>query len=209
MPLLAVRLAWAAFAALPGMSSLNSSVFAFVVNTLLISLAVVWLFADRLSRVWRPLKWPLAFVLFAAVTGLSMPTLGFDSRSVLVLVNAILLWSVLLSALPFGALMSRRKWHPVRFVIWAAVWIFAAIPPLVLTFAAIQIGSRLFRGGYLLRIFTAELVVSAILAAGLLPFEILCFTSAFWRQRFEKLLLLGTRPAAAKPVEPVEAVTES
>lgn len=208
MPVLVIKGAWMGFVVLTGMPSGTSGPNTFAINTLLISLAVVWLMADRLCRVPRPLKWPLAFVLFAAVTGLSMPTLGFDIRTILVLVNAILLWSVLLSALPFGALMSRRKWHPVRFVIWAAVWIFAAIPLLVLAFAAIQMGSRLFSPGYLLQIFTAELVVSAILAAGLLPFEILWFTSGFWRQRFEKLLLLRTRPTT-KPVEQVEAAVES
>jgi hypothetical protein len=34
----------------------------------------------------------------------------------------------------------------------------------------------------------AILIYSGILIAGLLPFEILLFTNAFWRGRFEKLL---------------------
>lgn len=192
---------------MPGMSSLNSSLFAFTVNTVLISLAVVWLFSDRLSRVWRPLKWPLAFVLFAVVAGISIPALGLGRMAVLMLAFGVIAWSVLLSALPFGALMCRKKWHPVRFSIWAAVWMFVTMLPLVYVFVAVQLSAAL-PVGYLPQILMASLLLSAVMTAGLLPFEILWFTSGFWRQRFEKLLLLRTRPTT-KPVEQVEAAVEN
>ncbi len=202
-----IKGAWAGFVALAGISSGNSSLFAFAVNAVLISLAVVWLFSDRLSRVWRPLKWPLAFVLFAMVTGASLPAVGLGIQTMIILVFTVVVWSILLSALPFGAMMSRRKWHPVRFVIWATVWMFAVTLPLFYLFGAIQMSS-LPTGSMLMQILMVAAISAAIMTAGLLPFEILWFVSGFWRQRFEKLLLLRTKPAP-EPVEQVEAVTKN
>jgi hypothetical protein len=201
LPVILFRLLWAAFAALMSIPSEAAVIFISIVNCLLIGFALNWLLAERIGNRNRFITWLLAWVVFAAVLVVMLGSLGFGAEAVAFLIFIGLSVGILMVSFPLAAFLCRKKFGPVRFSLWMALWVLLMTVGFFLTVGFIQ--SLMINYSMvmiLIQVLTASLIYAGILIVGLLPFEIVLFKSSFWRKRFEAVFGIKTRPA----VEPVE-----
>lgn len=201
LPVLLFRLLWAGFAALMSIPSEAAVIFVSIVNCLLIGFALNWLLAERIGNRNRFITWILAWVVFAAVLVVMLGSLGFGAEAIAFLIFIGLSVGILMVSFPLAAFVCRKKFGPVRFSLWTAVWVFLMTIGFFLTVGIIQALMIDYSAVLiLLQVLTASLIYAGVLIVGLLPFEILWFKNNFWRKRFEAVFGIKTRPVP-KPVE--------
>lgn len=202
MPIVLWRLAWMLFASLMHIPSQAGAIFVSLIDCLLIALAINGLLAQRIGNRNRFATWLLGWGVFAVVYGAVVVNLGFGSDTV----QASIIMGITAAALMIGfalaGLLCRRKWRPVRFSLWLVLWLWVlsavSFLSVMLVVAAINNFSI---AGELLQVLIVSLVFTAIMAIGLLPFEILFFKNSFWRKRFEALFGIKT-PEKEEVIEP-------
>lgn len=195
LPAAVFRLLWAGFAALVNIPSSASSLFVCVIDCLLIGFVLNWLLAERIGNRNRFVTWLLALLVYGLAFGVSLINLGTGMEALQVSIFIGLTVGILLVSFALTGWTCRKKFGPVRFSIWMAVWVLLITSVFFMGVAAIQAMMAHFSlMMMLLEVLMAVLVYATILIVGLLPFEIVLFVNSFWRKRFEAVF--GLKPKA-------------
>lgn len=203
LPVVLCRLAWMLFALLMKIPSEQGTVFVALIDCLIIALAVNGLLAQRIGNRNRFVTWLLGWLVFAVVYGAVVINLGFSSDTIQASIIMGITAAVLMISFSLASLLCRRKWRPVRFSLWMAFWLWllsaGSFLSVMLIVSAMN-GYSVATADELSQVLIVSLVFTAIMAVGLLPFEILFFKNAFWRKRFEAIFGLMKKTSAETPI---------
>ena len=212
VPLLIVNILWFL---LTQMMDFNSSgdveMFNMMFNSLVAGITFLWLFAPKLGR-FNP--WIAFFLAFALITMffllgiVSYLGFGFSQEAMVTLVMLTVLALAMLLGFVLAGWRCRKRYGPVRFLLWLAVWMVAACLACTLVFYAIVCFFLCFVQKAPIPISTILFVASAV---GLifavcvyvinLPYMILALRSSFFRERFHACLRLKPIPEAPQQTD--------
>jgi hypothetical protein len=210
LPVVVFRMLWVGFAALVNIPSSVSSSFVFVIDCLLIGFVLNWLLAERIGNRNRFVTWLLALLVFVLAFGVMLVNLGMGIDAVQFSIFIGLTVGILLVSFVLTGLMCRKKFGPVRFSIWMAVWVLLLTIAFFMVFALIQAMITHYPlMTLLLQVLMAGLVYAWVLIAALLPFEIVLFVSRFWRKRFEAVFGLKSKAATVESSVQMSEQSES
>lgn len=171
-----------------------------IINCLLIGFVLNWLLAHRIGNRNRFVTWLLALLVFVVVFCVMLISLGTGTEAIQVSIFIGLTAGILLVSFALAGWICRKKFGPVRFSVWLAVWILFTTTVFFVGVASIQammINYYSFTE-LLLQILMVVLVYGAILIFAMLPFEIVLFANRFWRKRFDAVFGLKPKTAAVE-----------
>jgi hypothetical protein len=198
VPMVILGLLWPRLTQLTGMSDGTDLLLGFLVDSLAVGLALLWLNADKLGP-YRGRTFfvdGLGILLLADIVVAASYAGTFPRQSGQFLAFAIVMEVVVLAALVLTRRRVQKHYRPWRFMLWLAVWSAACSVAGAVVFAVIlmllhppSIRDPLVTGA---RIAMAGLALSLCLYALNLPYLLLMFTSPFFQRRF--LVWLGATP---------------
>ena len=208
VPLLIVNILWLLLTQMMGFNSSGDvEMFNMMFNSLVAGVTFLWLFAPKLGR-FNP--WIAFFLAFALITMFFLlgivSYLGFVfSREAMVILPML---TMLALAMLLGFVLAgwrcRKRFGPVRFMLWLAIWMVVVCLASMLVFyaiacmiqqAPIPISTMLFVAA------TVGLVLAVCLYLINLPYMILAIRSSFFRERFYACLRLKAMPATPKQTD--------
>lgn len=125
-----------------------------------------------------------------------------DGSLVYVLIGGAVVGLLLSLAINLAGLSCRRQYDRRRLSLWLIVWIMAG------WLAVFVVMSGIERPGPLLEMATAFVIFCAVSFGVLLPFLLLSFTNAFYRERLKELLRLADAATPSAPVAPTSPAVE-
>jgi len=168
--------------------------------SLTVGIAILWLLAHKLGNRSRFVTFLLAFTIMAVVGlagAISYAGLEFSQKTV----DALILLANLVFAMLLGFVLAtwccRKRYRPVSFMLWLAVWTVAAnLVSMPVAYSIIFIVYRVSVPISTILFFMSEKgsVYGAFLYAVVLPYMILALRSSFYRQRFYACLHLKSMP---------------
>jgi hypothetical protein len=199
VPLLIVNILWFL---LTKMMNFNSSadveMFNMMFNTMTAWITFLWLFAPKLSR-YNP--WITLFLIFALIAlffllGIvSYFGFGFPQDAVMALVMLTMLALSMLLGFVLAGWRCRKRYDPIHFMLWLAVWLIAACLSSMVVFCVImrfvqETPIQFFT--MLLAVAVVGLVFALFLYLINLPYMILAMRNSFFRDRL--CACLGLQP---------------
>ena len=208
VPLLIVNVLWLLLTKMMDFrSSADIEMFNMMFNSLVAGITFLWLFAPKLSRFnpWIAFFLSFALIVMLFLVGiLSYLGFGFSQDTVV----ALPMLSVLALAILLGFILAgwrcRKRYGPVRFMLWLAIWMVAVCLASMLVFYAITIMIQRAPIPISTILFVAAivgLVLGVCLYVINLPYMILALSSSFFRERFYACLRLKPMPTAQKQVD--------
>jgi hypothetical protein len=177
------------------------------VDSLGFGAAAVWLLAPHLGGAGRFLTFLKmlvtqgGFTLLAYGAGQDWSTADFEPLGLLIPLGVLAL--ALTAALSLAGCNCRRRFHPVRLLVWLAVWLVAGLTLVLLPFALPVVAMG---GAEVLAAFgVSALAGTGISLAVSLPFLVLAFSNRLYRDRLSQLLRLA--PATAPSSIPPKSVS--
>lgn len=203
-PMLLVMGMWRGFSGVmhfpeEAVSMLNS-----VVMALLAGLSVVWLLGERIGHRHRLATTFLAGGIMLGCCALMLVEIFSSDYVFQIAFFGVISAAVILSGFLVGGFLSRKRFGPVRFLLWFGVGILSATFVLFFVYYAILTFSY-FSADLFWMLLGVMLTYAAIYWVGVLPFLVLFFVNDFWRQRFTAVMGLGT--VAVSETEAHEAFT--
>jgi hypothetical protein len=215
VPLLIVNWLWLILKKMLGFRSADAEMFNMLFYSLTVGIAILWLLAHKLGNRSRFVTFLLALTIMAVVGlagAISYSGLEFSQQTV----AALMLLAILVFAMLLGFVLTgwwcRKRYRPVSFMLWLAVWTVSASLVGTLVFYSIVLIVLIVQRASV-PISTVLLIVpvvgsayGAFLYAIVLPFMILALRSSFFRERFYACLRLKSMPATAGAVPNSDAV---
>jgi hypothetical protein len=173
-----------------------------ILCAVLFGLAATWLLSPYLKRRGRFLTFlgVLATMeLFSLVTCAVAQPPDRDSNLGYILIGGAVVVLLLSLAINLAGWSCRRRYEWRRFALWLVLWIMSG------WLAVFVVMSRIERPGPLLEMATAFVIFCAVSFGVLLPFLLLSFANAFYRERLKELLRLADaapRSALQPPASP-------
>jgi hypothetical protein len=206
VPLLIVNWLWLILKKMLGFRSADAEMFNMLFYSLTVGIAILWLLAHKLGSRSRFVTFLLAFTIMAVVglTGvISYGGLELSRQTV----GALMLLAILVFAMLLGFVLTgwwcRKRYRPVSFMLWLAVWTVSASLVGTLVFYSIVFIVQRTSVPISTILFIVP-VVGAVLGGFLyvvvFPYMILALRSSFYRQRFYACLRLKSMPTTARPV---------
>ncbi len=207
VPMLVLGLLWQTATKTTGLPSATAVQFSFLIEFLMVGMALLWLNADKLARCRGLVRFvgSLGIVLLAGlVVVLSYGRTFAGGQGVVILFFTTLLAVVLLVALTLTRRLTRRRYRPLPFMLWlVACCLLCSLAGITAFRAVTKLANPL--GTYNWQHIAREIVIpSLVLGSGVyvvnLPYMLLMFSSPFFRRRFqiwlgvESLLLQGHAP---------------
>jgi len=201
VPLLIVNLLWSIFKKAMSFPSAQAEMFNMLFYSLTVGIAILWLLAHKLGNRSRFVTFLLAFTIMAVV-GLA----GAISYAGLA-VGALILLANLVFAMLLGFVLAawccRKRYRPVSFMLWLAVWTVSAnLVSMPVAYSIIFIVYRvsISISTLLLIDLRAGSAQGAFLYLTVFPYMILALRSSFFRERFYACLRLKSMPTATGPL---------
>jgi hypothetical protein len=204
LPLLVVGLLWLGFVRLLNFPSVARVQYDPLFVSYTVGIAVLWLFAHKLGNRNRFVTFLLALLVMIVVgfVGLASYSMDiFSDETTMFLAFLIILALSVLVGYVLAALLCRKRYSGLRFMLWLALWVVVNSVAAMLTFMVIMF---LIQGNLpndltsmLLQVLVVGLVAGLLLYAINLPFMILSFCSSFFRERFYACLRLKSMPKTA------------
>jgi len=212
VPLLIVNILWFLLTQMMGFSSSTDvEMFNMMFNSLVTGITFLWLFAPKLGRYnpWIAFFLALALIETVFLVGIvSYLGFGFSQNAVVALAMLAVLALGMLLGFVLASWRCRKRYGPVRFLLWLAVWMVAACLACTLVFYAIVCFVLCFVQKAPIPISTILFVASAVglvfavcLYVINLPYMILALRSSFFRERFYACLRLKAMPAAPQQTD--------
>ncbi|MEN8127517.1 MAG: hypothetical protein ABFR90_06885 [Planctomycetota bacterium] len=206
LPIVIFRLLWVGLATLMHIPSEASSMFVSLIDCLLIGFVLNWLLGERIGNRNRFMTWLLALGVFGLTVIAFLADLGTGFEAIYMAIFIGLTVGILFVSFPLAGFMCRKKFGPIRFSIWVAVWTLLMTMGFFTVFAVIQaMMSKMSFMMIFLQVLMVSLIYAGILIVGLLPFEILLFVNCFWRKRFEAVFGLKAKAAAIESIQVEES----
>jgi len=208
VPLLIVNILWFLLSQMMNFSSAaDVEMFNMMLNSLVAAITFLWLFADKLGR-FNP--WIAFFLAFALITMffllgiVSYLGFGFSQNAVVSLAMLTVLALGMLLGFVLAGWRCRKRYGPVRFMLWLAVsMVVVCLASMLMLYvivclvqkAPIPISTILFVASLV------GLILAICLYLINLPYMILALWSSFFRERFYACLRLKSVPATPQQVD--------
>ena len=182
-------------------SSTDVEMFNMMFNSMVAGITFLWLFTPKLGR-YNP--WTAFFLSFALIAALflvgivSYLGLGFSQDAVVALAMLAVLALAMLLGFVLAGWHCRKRYGPVRFMLWLAIWMVAICLTSMLVFYSIAFMIQRIPipiSTILVVAATVGLVLGLCLYVINLPYMILALRSSFFRERFYACLRLKAMPA--------------
>jgi hypothetical protein len=211
VPLLITNLLWSIFKKAMGFPSAQAEMFNMLFYLLTVGIAILWLLAHKLGNRNRFVTFLLAFIIMAVVSltgAISYAGLKLSQQTV----GSIILLAMLTFAMLLGFVLTgwwcRKRYRPVSFMLWLAVWTVAAnLVSIMVVSSIVFIVQRVSVPFLVLPISTVlflvlveGLILGAFLYAVVFPYMILALRSSFFRERFYACLRLKSMPTTTGPM---------
>lgn len=204
LPIAVLNLLWPILVKVTSMPSSGASQFFAIFQSMLIGIAILWLMGDYISRFGGFIKFLLSLAIMVITAGVGF--LSYSTR----LSREVPVFLVLLICMAFALLLAiiisrrfcRKKYSPVRFMLWLAVWTillgsFSTLIFFILgSFILSSWPSRLIQ--QLIQVLLIGLIFGLFIYVINLPYMLLGFVNPFFRQRFYACLRLKPKPIIAE-----------
>jgi hypothetical protein len=212
IPLLVLYLLWLGFVRLLNFPSIARGQYDPLVASYAVGIAVLWLLAHKLANRNRLVTFLLALLIMIVVGLVGLGSCGVSAFDTIWLFGFLSVSSLaVLVGFVLAALLCRKHYSGLRFILWLAFWTVANSVAAMLAFMVIMFAARgLLPGnltGILLQTIIAGLVIGILLYVINLSFMILGLSSPFFRERFYACLHLKPATATAPQAAP-EAFAE-
>lgn len=201
---------WGMQTFLSGVGSEPLEMFGQMIDAAAVGLATVWLLAPGLSRKHRFVTF-LCILFTLSITsvlayGVRQDWNSGDREMVTMFAMYVAIFTAALAvALGLTAFSCRRRYTPLRFVLWLSLWLVAAYSMVMLPVILMAwLGSN--QPPPWMEVIMSTLVAAAISLAMFLPFLLLLFANPFYRSRLKRLLRLGEFAQPRQDPPPVAAV---
>jgi hypothetical protein len=189
IPLLVMNLVYAAFKGMTHVPSSSEWQCDAIFRSLAVGITILWLLAPRLARSSGLARWLLSLGILAGVAVLGVLSTGSraSAETTLLFLFPSLAGAALSIAVAAAGRLCRRRYSPVRLMLWLGLFLLAG--SIAAMSAFFTIGMTIASAGYvsLWSMLPQVLAVSLILGSGLyalvLPFMILGFVHPFFRDR--------------------------
>ncbi len=188
-------------------SSTDIEMFNMMFNSLVAGITFLWLFADKLGR-FNP--WIAFFLALALITAfflvgiVSYLGFGFSQAAVVALVMLTVSALAMLLGFILAGWRCQKRYGPVRFMLWLAIWmVFICLASMLVFYAIACIIEQapVPISTILLIAATVGSVLGVCLYVINLPYMILVLSNSFFRERFYACLRLKPMPAAPKQAD--------
>ena len=179
------------------MPSSEAQLFAQIVVPLYIAVGVLFVFADRIRHRAGVVVFLLAAAVLAGGGVLSFFASNFGGTEIskptmMAFVFYGILSAALLLALAIARFLCRDRFSRLRFAAWLLVWVFVLTMLFVFVYGLYDYRPSDF--GAIFEVLAAGALLGLCLCGIVLPFVILAFTNAFYRQRLYDCLGLASTP---------------
>jgi hypothetical protein len=205
IPFFILSLLWFGFKKVVPFPTSSEVIFDPIVYSLIVSIAVVFLFGHKLGGRNRFVTFLLTIGIMAAVLAVcTISNFGIEfSREML---GAVIYFISLALPILLGVILAgwrcRKRYSSLRFMLWLAVWVWVVPAIFMLTYFGIGMvisgGIGLSVGQLTIIILMGSLVISAFSYVILLPYMILAFSSGFFRERLYAFLRLESMAGGAE-----------
>jgi hypothetical protein len=207
VPLLIVMLLWSLLKkAMPIPSSAMAPLDQLVIS-LAIGISIIFLLGHKIGNRHRFVTFLLAMLIMVLVCAAGLVSFGISTpESSVLAILSVLIATVMLFAFVLAGFKCRKKYGPVRFMLWLAIWMVGGMTvAMFLYYGIVLIGQGLEYQTMMVLVQVAftGLVLGGGLYAATLPFMIFIFNSSFFRGRFFACLHLKSMPMASNAAEPV------
>ncbi len=214
LPLLVLNLLWLGFVKLLNFPPIARVQYDPLFASYTAGIAVLWLLAHKLGNRKRLVTFFLALLImivvgFGGLASYSMSTFSYEIKLLLAFLTIFAL--AVLVGFVLTALLCRKHYNSLRFILWLAFWTVINSVAAILTFMVIMF---IVRGRLpsdltdrLLQVYIAGLVIGLLLYVINLSFIILVLNSSFYRERFFACLRLksmSTSPTQTNADQPNE-----
>lgn len=190
VPLVFVNLLWLLFKKLSGMSSSDAQQFDILFQSMAIGIAVLWLIAPKFGGSNGFVRFCMSVGILAVVAGLGTLSYytGFSGETAVCLVLLVFMSIVLLLALTVAGWLCKRRYLPVRYMLWLGLCtLFGSVAALLGFFIVLTLfifPSQVKLVSMFFEVVVVGLAFGACLYVLNLPYMILAFYSPFFRERF-------------------------
>lgn len=207
VPLAILSLLWPVATKHVNFPSASLDRFNLLFESLVVGLALLWLHADRLRGCpgWVRVPLSLGLMLLAGLVAFVSAGQSLSDPMVIILpIFVAVLGAILLVALALARRMAHRRYAPLAFMSWLAVW--TLLLWTVVTILLTMVNPLLNAQGrddlrlLLKRAVQVGLAMGACLYAVNLPYLLLMFRSPFFRRRFQ--VWLGVESSGVSPALP-------
>jgi len=208
VPLLIMKILWFLLTQMMDFRSAGDvEMFNMMFNSLIAGITFLWLFAPELCRFnpWIAFFLALALITMFFLLGIvSYLGFGFSQDAVVALSMLTLLALGMLLGYILAGRRCRKRYGPVRFLLWLAVWMVVVCLASMIVFYVITFFIQKVPIPITRILFMAS-IVGLILAIFLyvinLPYMILALRSSFFRERFYACLRLKAKPEAPQQAD--------
>jgi peptidoglycan/LPS O-acetylase OafA/YrhL len=204
IPMLIVALLWPRAAQRAGISSADATQFGFLIDFLVVGLALLWLNAETLGRVRALNRFAgsLGLLLLAGLAVVLSYWGAFPRRTGILLTVTGVAALILLVSLLLTRRLAHRRYQPLRFMLWLAAWslVCSLIGAAALTGAMMLVSPYPIQSWrtVLIQMVMPGLIIGLCLYAVSLPYLLLMFSSPFFRRRFQVWLGVESLPPQAQ-----------
>jgi hypothetical protein len=159
-------------------------------NSLVAGITLLWLFAPKLSSLnpWISFFLSLALTITIFLVGIvSYHGFVFSQDTVVALVILAVLAMSMVLGFVFAGWRCRKRYGPVRFMLWLAIWMIVVCPASILMFYLIAFmieQAPIPISTILLMAIIVGLVLGICLYVINLPYMVLALSNSFFRERF-------------------------
>ncbi|MBN2182388.1 MAG: hypothetical protein JW715_10780 [Sedimentisphaerales bacterium] len=201
LPIAVLNLLWLIFIKVISMPSSAESQYSVVIQSMVIGIAILWLTADFICKFGGFVRFMLSFGIMIVTAGLGILSYSnsFSMEIILFLVLSACMTFALLIAVTISRRFCRKKYSPLRFMLWHVLWMIILGPFATLIFFII--GSLIFSSWpsrlimQLISVSLIGLVFGLLIYVINLPYMLLGFVNPFFRERFCACLNLKSMPA--------------
>jgi hypothetical protein len=211
IPLLAVNLLWSVFERIIPWPSEMLMVLEQVLVSLSVALAVLWLLGDKIGNRNRFLTFLAALFIMTVIGLVGIFSYSGVSFGWLTLYSAIFLAltiAVTLLAFVLSSLCCRKRFGPVRFMLWLAAWslvISLFVISLLMLIPILLSGGQITPWYWIIYVLVTSLIFSAGVYLVLLPYMVVALRVPIFRDRLYSCLRLRSMHLSSEPAKTVKA----
>lgn len=205
-PITVLSLLWSLFVKITSMPSSAANPYSTIFQSMLIGIAVLWLMADYIGKFRGLVRFlvSMAVMVIISCLGILSYSASFSEETVIFLALFVFMTFAILMAIAISRRLCSKKYSPVRFMLWLALWmiLFGVFATLGFYIAVTLVTSSSLPSDLLstlLWIAIMGLILGVFIYLLNLPYMILGFVNPFFRERFYACLWL----------KPVTAIADS
>lgn len=189
-----------------------------VVVSLAIGISIIFLLGHKIGNRHRFVTFLLAMLIMILVCAIGLVSFGgsFFRNGLPFAATSMFLIAVMLLTFVLTGFKCRKKYGPVRFMLWLAIWMIGGVTASILIFCTVVFTIASIMGQelpaplllLLMQVISVGLILGGALYAAALPFMIFVLNNSFFRGRFFACLHLKSMPTASNAAEPVARIAD-